>query len=169
MILPVNETPDFFIPVLAMVDEDVLKELNHQMKTYPKFIEEIPDYMHLHRYALGKWTIKEMVGHITDTERIKLDAALRIARNDKVSIPGFDENQYVQNTDFNHRSMGNMLEEFLSVRKSAILLYESLSEEELKRIGTASGKPVSSRALFYFLVGHVRHHEKILKKRYLIK
>lgn len=123
----------------------------------------------MHRYALGKWTIKEMVGHITDTERIKLDAALRIARNDKVSIPGFDENQYVQKTDFNHRSMSNMLEEFLSVRKSAILLYESLSEEELKRIGTASGKPVSSRALFYFLVGHVRHHEKILKKRYLIK
>ena len=85
MILPVNETPDFFIPVLAMVDEDVLKELNHQMKTYPKFIEEIPDYLHLHRYALGKWTIKEMVGHITDTDESN-SMQPENCRNDKVSI-----------------------------------------------------------------------------------
>lgn len=168
MILPVNETPEYFIPVLAMVDEDVLGELKNQMKTFPKFIQNIPDFKHLHRYALDKWTIKEVVGHITDTERIKLDAAFRIARNDKESIPGFDENRYVLNSDFNNRSMDNMLEEFISVRKSTILLYESLKKEELERIGTVSAKSVSARALFYFLVGHVRHHENILKERYLV-
>lgn len=168
MFLPENESPAFFKMYLEIVDEDLLTELKTQLEDYPKYIMNIPKDKESHRYAPNKWTVKEVVGHNTDTERIKLDAAFRIARNDKVSIPGFDEDEYVAATDFNSRSMENLIEEFIAVRKSTILLYESLSEEELKRIGTASGKSLSSRALFYFLVGHVRHHENILKERYLV-
>lgn len=107
-----------------------------------------------------------MIGHNTDTERIKLTSALRIARLDTSPISGFDEDKYVLATDFNSRSMIDLVNEFMSVRKSSISLYKSLKEEELVRIGQVSGKNTSVRALFYFLVGHIRHHKNLLKERY---
>lgn len=168
MQLPLNECPPFFQFYANYVEEDVLKELKNQLDQYTHFISEIPENKYMFKYADDKWTIKEVVGHNTDTERLKSTAALRIARNDKTPIPGFDENDYVNATDFNARSMKDLLDEFIAVRRSTIALCQSLSDEELKRIGTASNKSISARALFYFLVGHVRHHEKILKERYLV-
>lgn len=168
MILPENECPAFFKFYLELVDENLLAELNGQLETYTQYISKIPKEKELHKYAPNKWTIKEVIGHNTDTERIKSTAAFRIARNDQASIPGFDEDQYVMATDFNSREMSDLIEEFIAVRKSTIALFKSLTDDELKRIGTASNKSVSARTLFYFLVGHVRHHENILKERYLV-
>lgn len=165
--IPKEEYPLFFTPYLEIVEEDLLSELEGQLASYVEFVRRIPVEKHLHRYAPNKWTIKEVIGHNTDTERVKFDAAFRIARGDKAPIPGFDEDAYVAITDFNSRDMDNLLEEFILMRKSIIHFYKTLQPEDLKRIGTVSDKPVSVRALFYFLVGHVRHHEVILKERYL--
>ena len=166
MILPETESPGFYTHYLSLVDEDFLAELTNQLESYTQFIQKIPQEKHLYKYAENKWTIKEVVGHNTDTERIKATAAFRIARNDKAALPGFDEDEYVAATDFNSREMRDLIDEFIAVRKSTLAFAKSLSEEELKRIGTASGKNVSARALLYFLVGHIRHHEHILKERY---
>lgn len=167
MKLPENECPPFFQFYANYVEEDVLTELENQLEEYVSFIRSIPETKHLFRYKEGKWTIKEVVGHNTETERIKSTAALRISRNDKTPIPGFEEDEYVAATNHNLRSMDELLDEFIAVRKSSIALYKSLTQEELLRIGTASNKQISARALFYFLVGHVRHHQKILVERYL--
>lgn len=166
MILPETESPGFYTHYLNLVNEDFLAELNHQLESYTQFIQQIPNEKHLYKYAENKWTIKEVVGHNTDTERIKATAAFRIARNDKASLPGFNEDEYVLATDFNSREMSDLIDEFIAVRKSTIAFAKSLNDNELKRIGTASGKNVSARALLYFLVGHIRHHENILKERY---
>lgn len=162
-----QECPAFFRFYANYVEGDLSVALVNQLDSYLKFISSIPSDRHLYRYAPNKWTIKEVVGHNTDTERLKADAALRVARNDQTPIPGFEENDYVLATDFNARSMQNLLDEFITVRKSTIALYMSLTEEELKRIGTASNKQVSARVMFAFIVGHISHHEKILKERYL--
>lgn len=166
MKLPDKECPSFFIPYLSIVNEDLWAELNNQLESYSKFILSIPKDKELFRYAPNKWTVKEVIGHNTDTERIKLTSALRIARLDTSPISGFDEDKYVLATDFNSRSMIDLVNEFMSVRKSSISLYKSLKEEELVRIGQVSGKNTSVRALFYFLVGHIRHHKNLLKERY---
>lgn len=165
--IPKEEYPLFFTPYLEIVEEDILEELEGQLASYVEFVRSIPKENHLHRYAPNKWTIKEVIGHNTDTERVKFDAAFRIARGDQAPIPGFDEDAYVAITDFNSRGMENLLEEFILMRKSIINFFKTLQPEDLKRMGTVSGKPVSVRALFYFLIGHVRHHEVILKERYL--
>ncbi len=169
MKLPVEECPPFYQFYANYVEgEDILEELKAQLHSYVEFIRTIPEEKHLYRYAENKWTIKEVVGHNTDTERIKSTVALRIARNDKTPLPGFDEDAYPRESDFNLRTMEELLDEFIAVRKSSIALLSHLSEDELKRIGTASGKQISSRANFYFLYGHVAHHVKILKERYLV-
>ena len=159
--------PPFFRIYVSQVKKDILTELKEQLETYPKFIREIPEDKLLYRYAEGKWTIKEVIGHNTDTERIKANVALRIARGDKTPIPGFNEDDYVLATDFNSRSLDDLLQEFIDVRKSSISLFESLSEEELNRMGIASNKEMNAGIWFYFMVGHVRHHENIIRERYL--
>lgn len=169
MKLSENECPPFFQFYADYVEEEnLITALKNQLDSYVEFIRSIPEDKHLFRYKENKWTIKEVVGHNTDTERLKSTAALRIARNDQTPIPGFEEDDYVKNTDFNSRSMENLLEEFIAVRKSSIALLSSLNEDEFKNIGIASGKQVSVRAMTCFLVGHIAHHIKIIKERYLV-
>lgn len=165
--IPKEEYPISFIPYLEIVEEDILAELESQLTTYVDFVRALPEEKHLHSYAPNKWTIKEIVGHNTDTERVKFDCAFRIARGEQAPLPGFDEDAYVAITDFNSRTMEDLLEEFILTRKSIIAFYKSLKQEDLVRMGTASNKPVSVRALFYFLIGHIRHHERVIEERYL--
>lgn len=167
MKLSEDKYPRFFIPYLRLVTDDVLTEMVQQLESYPKFIREIPENKLLLRYAPGKWTIKEVVGHNTDTERIKASVALRIARNDKTPNPGFNEDDYVIATDFNSRDIGDLLQEFIDVRKASISLYKSFKKEELERLGFASDKEMNAETWFYFMVGHLRHHENIIRERYL--
>ncbi|MGB6093994.1 MAG: DinB family protein [Moheibacter sp.] len=167
MKLTEDQYPRFFIPYLRLTENDILSELSRQLETYPKFIREIPKEKQLFRYAPGKWTIKEVVGHNTDTERIKAAVALRIARNDKTLNPGFNEDDYVMATNFNSRDIEGLLQEFIDVRKATISLYKNLSREELERTGFASDIEMNAETWFYFMVGHIRHHENIIRERYL--
>lgn len=162
-----EEYPPYFQVYLDLVEEDILMELKNQFLSYPSFLLNIPKEKELYRYGPDKWTIKEVIGHNTDTERVLAYRALCIARNEKANLPGFDEDAYVAATDFNARDMSELINDFEITRMSTISLFNSLSPLELKRIGTASQKHVSVRALFYFIIGHIRHHKNILKERYL--
>ena len=163
--------PDEFSPYYATyintVSENVLGELEHQATSFPKFLKLISDEKAYYAYAEGKWTVKEVVGHMIDTERIMAYRALRIARNDQTPLASFEENDYVANAAFNDRSLESLSEEFVAVRISNVYLFKHLSAEEFSRMGTASDKAVSVRALLYIIVGHVNHHWKVIEERYL--
>lgn len=119
-----------------------------------------------HRYAEGKWSVKEVVGHLTDAERIFAYRMLRIARGDTTPLPGFDENAYVPAGEFDARTLDELLEDFLAVRNATIRLVRSLSADAWSRRGTASDQPVSARALAFIIAGHELHHRTILEQRY---
>jgi uncharacterized damage-inducible protein DinB len=162
-----DEFAPYYATYINTVSENVLGELEHQAISFPAFLASIPEDKGYHAYAEGKWTIKQLVGHMIDTERIMAYRALRIARNDKTPLASFDENQYVVNSFFNDRSLESLSREFAAVREANVYFFKALSEEEFSRIGTASNHPVSVRALLYIMVGHANHHRKILEERYL--
>lgn len=117
-------------------------------------------------YAPGKWTVKEVVGHVCDAERIFAYRALRIGRGDTTDLPGFDENTYVANSNFRSRTMDDLLEELWAVRAATLSLAKHLPESALGLRGSANGSPVTARALLYIIAGHERHHLAVLRERY---
>jgi hypothetical protein len=119
-----------------------------------------------HTYAEGKWTVKEVVGHIVDGERIFCYRALRFARADATDLPGFDEDAYVANGEFATRSIEDVCREFEAVRRATIALAEGFTPEALVRRGRANGKEISVRALLYIIAGHTEHHLGLLRERY---
>lgn len=118
-------------------------------------------------YGEGKWTIKEVLSHITDAERIFSYRALRIARNDKTPLPGYEQDNYVPYSGANKRSLEELLNEYEVVRKSTRVLFESFSEEMMDRRAEVSGGPMTVRALGYIIAGHERHHVGVIEGRYL--
>jgi uncharacterized damage-inducible protein DinB len=118
-------------------------------------------------YAPGKWSVKQVLGHIIDCERIFVYRALCIARNDQTSFPAFDENAYVEHANFQERTLADLLEEFQVVRSATICFAKNLDAAALARIGTASKNPISVRALLYIVAGHERHHLELFRERYL--
>jgi hypothetical protein len=118
-------------------------------------------------YAGGKWTIKDIIQHIIDAERIFTYRALRFSRNDKTELPGFDENIYVDDANGSKRSIMELLTELSAVRHSTMLLFKTFNEEQLLRIGIASNNPMSVRALGFVIIGHQNHHQKVFEERYL--
>jgi hypothetical protein len=144
----------------------VIKILENQISDFSNFLNNLVekgDYA----YAPGKWTLKELVGHIIDTERIMVYRLVCFARNETAVLPGFDEDSYVTNAFFKNRSLFSLSEEFIALRKANMFLINTLNEEELNRMGNANGKNVSVRALIYILAGHVIHHTNIINERYL--
>jgi hypothetical protein len=120
-----------------------------------------------HRYAPGKWSIKEMVGHVSDAERIFAYRLLRIGRGDATPLPGFDEDDYARAAGANTRSIGDLVEEWTTVRGATMTLVAGMPAEAWLRRGTSNGRPISARALLYIVVGHVDHHLNVLHTRYL--
>jgi hypothetical protein len=120
-----------------------------------------------YRYAPGKWTIREIVQHLIDTERIFCYRTLAIARNDKTSLPGFDENMYVETSNAIFRDMNDMAREFSVLRAATIELFKSLPESVLDRSGMANNNPVTVRAIFFAILGHEIHHRKVIEEKYL--
>jgi len=118
------------------------------------------------RYAPGKWTVKEVLGHITDTERIFSYRALRIARGDQTPLPGFEQDDYVRSGAFGDRTLAGLAEEFGAVRTASVSLLRSFNEEAWSRRGVASQKEVTVRALGFMIAGHQIHHRIILEERY---
>jgi DinB superfamily len=118
------------------------------------------------RYAPGKWTVKEVLGHINDAERIFTYRALRIGRGDRIPLPGFEQEDYVRNGAFADRPLADLADEFAAIRAASILLFRSLPDEAWERKGIASEKEVSVRALAFITAGHQIHHRRILEERY---
>jgi uncharacterized damage-inducible protein DinB len=118
-------------------------------------------------YAEGKWTIKQVVGHLIDAERVFAYRLLCFSRGDKTSLPGFDENSFVEFGGFNNRTLANLTEEFKAVRESNLHMLRAINHQQSTIIGTASNYPVSVRALAYIMAGHELHHLRITKERYL--
>lgn len=164
-----GEFPPYAIMYIGLLPDDgfVLKHLKNNMKATKKLILSLPEERLLHRYADGKWTIKELLVHIIDDERIYGYRALRFARNDTTELPGFEQDDYARASEANNRKLKNILKEYEAVRDSTIALFEGLDETALTRSGVANGNRVTVRALAYHIAGHELHHINILKERYL--
>ena len=119
-----------------------------------------------YRYEEGKWHVKELLGHLCDAERIFSTRALRFARNDQTPLPGFEQNDYVPESNVEHRSVPDLLEEYALLRNATIKLFENLTPEMLQRQGTASGWPITVKAIGFVIVGHEKHHQNIFHERY---
>ncbi len=131
------------------------------------FLENLPAAKWGYRYAPGKWSIREAMLHVIDTERIFAYRALRIARNDGTPLPGFDQDAYVPASGADQRSPASIIAEFRAVREATLQLFENLEPATWLRIGTASDHPVSVRALAFIIAGHEYHHRRIMTERYL--
>ncbi len=163
-----QDVPPFYHNYINLVPTDNLKEAfaAHAATLY-ELLKTLPEEKWNYRYAEGKWTIKEMVQHIADTERIFAYRALCIARGEKTPLPGFDENSYAAASKGDKRETGALLEELKVVQTSIRLLFESFDEEQLQAVGNANGKPISVNAIGFITVGHALHHLNILQERYL--
>jgi uncharacterized damage-inducible protein DinB len=146
---------------------DVLPALTSQWEETRAIFSSIPEDRGAYRYAPGKWSIKEMLGHVIDTERIMSYRALRIARGDTTPLPGFEQDDYVRNANSDRVSLASLIAEFDSVRRATTLMFENMDPEASTRQGTASTYPVSVRALAWIIAGHELHHRGILKQKYL--
>ena len=162
-----DEVPPHFVGYIERVPEtDPLAALAAQIDVTGALLRGISDADALKRYAPGKWSVKEVVGHLADTERIMSYRALRIARADATPLPGFDEKTYVPPAKFDARPLADIVAELRGVRAATLTLFRSFDADAWTRRGTASGKPVSVRALGYMIPGHERHHVEVLKTRY---
>lgn len=157
----------FYQKYIDTVSDNVIADLEAQISSFPEFLAAIPAEKEDYAYAEGKWTIKEMLGHIIDTERIMTYRLTRFARMDKTELAGFEENSYVANAHFKDRTMKSFIEEFQSLRSANMYLFQSLSENELTRTGIANGNAISVKALLFVIAGHLKHHRNILSERYL--
>ena len=145
----------------------LIEELEISVHRLVRFVQNIPLDKFDYRYSEGKWTIKDILLHIIDAERIFAYRALRIARNDKTELPGFDENNYVIEAEANKRSIQDLLSELLVVRQATLSLFKSFSEKQLLYKGVASKNEISVRALGFIIIGHQNHHQRIFEERYL--
>jgi hypothetical protein len=146
---------------------DILPQLNEQAQATLTLLRSIPEAQGGFRYAPGKWSIRELVGHLIDTERIFAYRALRFSRNDETPLPGYEQDDYVANASFDDYSLGELAQEFESVRRSTIFLFKHLTEDAWKRRGLANDSEASVRALAYIIAGHELHHMAILRDKYL--
>lgn len=165
-----NEYDPYAIMYIKLLPDDglILKHLYKNGKEAERFFLSIPKDKFEYRYAPKKWTIKEILLHMADDERIYTYRALRFARADTTPLPGFDQDPYAVHSKANQRTIESLLKEFLSVRKATISLFTDLPEESLVRGGIANDHYVSVRAILYHLAGHELHHLNIIKKKYLI-
>jgi uncharacterized damage-inducible protein DinB len=164
-----GEYPAYAIMYMKLVPDDglLLKHLEDGFDEMEKLILSLPAEKLLHRYAADKWTIKEVLVHIIDDERIYAYRALCFARNEGTKLPGFDQDDYITFSNANERSLENILQEYDAVRKATIALYDGFDEAALLRSGIANNNRATVRALGYHIVGHELHHMNIIKERYL--
>lgn len=146
---------------------NLVEELEISVHRLTKFIQNIPMDKFDYRYAEDKWTIKDIIQHLIDAERVFAYRALRFARHDKTELPGFNEDDYVVAAHANKRSLQHLLTELLVVRQATLLLFQSFSQEDLMRKGIASEHPMSVRALGFVIIGHQNHHQRVFEERYL--
>jgi len=146
---------------------DVLSTLEAQMIETQDLLGALPASISTYRYAPGKWSVNELIGHVIDSERIFSARALRFARNDATPLPGFEQDDYVRNSSFDAYPFDELASELDSVRRTTVFLFKHLEEPAWMRRGLANNAEVSVRALAYIIAGHELHHREILRTRYL--
>jgi uncharacterized damage-inducible protein DinB len=160
-----NEYPIWGETYISKVDRDIFEILNDQVQSLPALFRANADKAD-YAYAEGKWTLKEMLGHIIDTERVFAYRITCFARKEQQPLPGFEEDDYVINARFDERELEDLIEEFIALRKANLYLFKSLNEEELNRKGIASGREINVKSILFITGGHIIHHISILKERY---
>jgi uncharacterized damage-inducible protein DinB len=153
--------------ISRLPDGDVLQVMRGQTQELMDLLQGLDDAKALHRYAPGKWSIKEVLGHMLDVERIFAYRALRIARADETPIPGFEQDNYVAAAKFDARPLASLFDEWRHLRAANVALFESFDEATLMRRGTASGYGFTVRAIIWIMAGHVRHHLEGFRAHYL--
>ena len=161
----VGSYPSYFEPYIQLVEGDVLKHLKNQRKQMKHLLANVQDLNY--RYGPDKWSIKQVIRHLIDTERVFSYRAMCISRGEKGPLPAFDHNAYAE-VKVDHLDSKKLWKEYNALRKSSILLFKNMDESMLQKMGTASGKTIIVSALPYMIVGHQMHHFNILKERYNI-
>jgi DinB superfamily len=159
--------PNFDKYIQQVPDGDFLEILESQLNQMNKTLGPLTEKQAAFRYAPDKWSIKEVLGHINDTERVFAYRLLRIGRGDQTPLPGFEQDDFVKTANSDKRSLTSLLEEFTAIRRASISLVRSLDDASWFRRGTASGKEISTLALAFIIAGHVFHHQAIFEKQYL--
>lgn len=163
-----DEYAPFYAHYVSLVgDGDVVTLLESQIKETVALLRKIPEEKGAYRYAEGKWSIKEVVGHLIDAERIFTARALRFARGDATALPGFEQNDYVETAGSDRYPLAELADEFEAVRRSTCLMFRHMADEATLRRGTASGNGISVRALAYITAGHELHHRGVIAEKYL--
>jgi uncharacterized damage-inducible protein DinB len=162
-----DEAAPFYHGYIGKVrGENIAEQLASQLREVERLFASIDDRAALARYAAGKWSIKEVLGHLSDAERIFGYRLLRVARGDRTPLPGFDENAYVPAGQFDARPLRSLVDEFTAVRQGTLALVQGVPAERWGERGEANGKAISARALAYIVVGHVTHHLGVLRESY---
>lgn len=159
-------SPHFYDYIKLVENEDLKSVLKDQLQETEVFFNSIPEKKHLYKYGEDKWTIKEVIQHIIDTERVFSYRVLAFARQDIHTLPSMDENDYAKNSKADNRNWQDLVNEFIAVRNSTISLYNSFSSEQLDAIGKSGNFEMSVKAYGYTIAGHLTHHVNILKERY---
>ncbi|HEX5652980.1 MAG TPA: DinB family protein [Chitinophagaceae bacterium] len=163
-----SRVPEWYHRYINQVKEDdLMAAFKNQEAEFNRFFGELPGEKRDYRYAEDKWTIREVLQHIIDGERVFAYRSLCIARKDKTPLPSFDENSYAENSKAGKREWQDMIEEFQTIRRGNEIMFKSFDAEQLDSTGTASGKSVYVLGLGYVLIGHVNHHIGIIRERYL--
>ena len=167
--LSISEYNPFYQTYInALGNVDLMNELRQGKKDFLSLVQHLPDDKLRFAYAEGKWSLAEALVHMIDTERIFQYRALRFARNDKTDLPGFEQDDYVPNSNARSRTKNDLMEEYTAVRDSTITLFKSFDQDMLKRVGKANGFPMSVGALGFIINGHQAHHIRIINERYLV-
>lgn len=163
-----SEYFEFYAEYISLVkSENIIREMEEQLLDLQALTAMVSTDKEEYAYAPEKWTIKQVIGHIIDAERIMAYRALRISRKDKTNLSGFDEDVFVANSNFNSRTLYDLTHEFSLVRESNIALFRSFNEEMISEMGNANEKGISVRALMFIIVGHTRHHMNVIREKYL--
>ena len=163
-----SRVPEWFHNYIkAVPEDDLIAALKAQATSFPRFLETIPASKHDYRYAEGKWSVKQLLLHMIDAERIFAYRALCFARKDTTPLPGFEENDYAENSKAENRDWNDMIEEFNAVRRSTEIMFAAFDEDQLESAGTSNNNSIYVRAIGFIVVGHINHHVRILRERYL--
>ena len=164
-----SEYPEYHDTYIKLVSGgDISSILEEQIKVTLELLKKLNDEQAMFRYASDKWTLKQVIGHLIDSERVFAYRAMCFARNDPTTLPSFDQDFYVENSNTNARSLPNILDEFELLRSANVAMFKSFDDEIMRRTGIASGFNFSVRAKAYIMAGHELHHLNIIQEKYLV-
>lgn len=153
--------------VSLVENDDIIDRLGSQPTRLQDLLTGVPEERGTYAYADRKWSIKQLLGHLIDGERMFAYRLLRVSRDDQTPIEGFEQDGYIENANSNERSFAELFEEFSLLRRANMMLFSNMTPEAWDRVGTANNAKISARALVYIMAGHIEHHLAILKERYL--